>query len=383
MSKRPATRENVAGIIGSIYDAALQPELWSAAVEQISDIFKGSTFVLHFGKLDSPEGFSATASADSQLYDLYRSEYLTPERNPGIMPLVAARPGTIIRREAILDDTSFRRTDFYNDIFRPHVLWHWMFGPVIKEPPHFGIFGICRRPAAGQFDRREFDLLRSLMPHLQRALQISVRLRALEVQKGGLEDVLCRLTIGVAILDATSRVILLNRAAEDIIAAADGLGMKNGRLVAATATETTTLSRLIADAASTGPRIGAGAGGATVLSRPSLKRPLTLLIGPLRCDSRRWALAPPAAVLFVSDPEHNIEPPTAILRRLYGFTQTEAAIAAMIVQGHDLKHTSDCLGMTFETARGYMKLILEKTGTHRQAEFVRLVLRGPASLRFD
>lgn len=77
------------------------------------------------------------------------------------------------------------------------------------------------------------------------------------------------------------------------------------------------------------------------------------MIALLRRESPRQALLSPAAVVFVSDPERNIEPPTAILRRFYGFTQTEAAIAAMIVQGHDLKHTADCLGMTFETARGY------------------------------
>lgn len=75
------------------------------------------------------------------------------------------------------------------------------------------------------------------MPHLQCALQISIRLHALEEQKGGLEGILCRLTIGVAILDATGKVILLNRAAEEIVAAADGL-----TIAAATSNETATLN---------------------------------------------------------------------------------------------------------------------------------------------
>jgi DNA-binding CsgD family transcriptional regulator len=258
-----------------------------------------------------------------------------------------------------------------------------MFGPLLKETPHFGVFGICRGAAGGPFERREFELLRCLMPHLQRALQISVRLNALEGEKGGLEDVLCRLTIGVAVLDATGRVILLNRVAEEIVAAADGLAVKDGRLGAATSGETTMLSRLIADAAATGAGIGTGAGGATTLSRPSLKRPLSLLIAPLCYDNRRWLSPRPAVAVFVSDPEHNFEPPTMVLRRLYGFTQTEAAIAGMIVQGHALKHAADRLGMTFETARSHMKVILDKSGTRRQAEFIKLALRGPASLRFD
>lgn len=94
------------------------------------------------------------------------------------------------------------------------------------------------------------------MPHLQCALQISIRLHALEEQKGGLDGILCRLTIGVAILDATGKVILLNRAAEEIVAAADGLTIKNGQLAAATSSETAILNRLLVDAAATCAGVG-------------------------------------------------------------------------------------------------------------------------------
>lgn len=383
MSKRVSKRGDVFGLISCIYDAALQPELWSGTLERISDAFKGSTLVVHFGKLDSPEGFSATARADPRLYELYMSGYLTPDRNPGIAPLFSAQPGAIIRREAVASDDEFRRSDFYNDIFRPHVLWHWMFGPVLKEAPYIGVFGISRRPTAGPFDRREFDLLRCLMPHLQRALQISVRLHTLEAARQGLEKILVYLPIGVILLDAEGRVLLINPVAESIAAAADGLKVKDRRLIAATASETANLRRLIADAAATGASVGTGAGGAITLSRPSLKRPLTVLIAPLQLSDNRGVPHQPAAAVFVSDPERSPETPAAILHRLYGFTQKEAALAAMVVQGHGLKRAADCLGMTFETARGHMKVILEKTGTHRQAELVQLLLRSPAALRFN
>ncbi|MEI9923519.1 MAG: LuxR C-terminal-related transcriptional regulator [Bradyrhizobium sp.] len=368
--------------IEEIYDAALRPEMWPGTLERIGDAFNGATLALHVSSEASSGGFAASARADPSLFELYMSDYVTPERNPGIAPLMEARPGTIIRRESILGDSAFRASDFYNAIFRPHVLWHWMFGPILAEPPHVAVFGISRRPSAGEFDEREFKTLLRLVPHLQRGLQISLRLQRLNHRRCELEGVLAYLPMGVAILDAKGKVLFLNPLAEDIIASEDALGVKDRQLVAADSAEANNLSRLIGKAAATGNGVGASPGDAMTLSRRSGSRPLQVLVVPLRLgDQAHWAKGSATAV-FISDPERSPATPTSLLRQLYGLTPKEAEIALMVMRGHELKQVADQLHMTFETARGHMKLILDKTGNHRQVELVRDLLRSPAGLTF-
>jgi DNA-binding CsgD family transcriptional regulator len=88
----------------------------------------------------------------------------------------------------------------------------------------------------------------------------------------------------------------------------------------------------------------------------------------------------PAAVVFVTDPERQTETPPELLKRLYGLTPREADLAALLLQGIDLKEAARQLGTSMNTARTHLRLIFEKTDTHRQSELIHLLLRGPAGL---
>ena len=68
-----------------------------------------------------------------------------------------------------------------------------------------------------------------------------------------------------------------------------------------------------------------------------------------------------------------------LLRNLYRLTPTEARIADLIGQGKEIRDTALILGKTLEIARFHVKRVLAKTGTHRQAELVKLVLALPGA----
>ncbi len=66
--------------------------------------------------------------------------------------------------------------------------------------------------------------------------------------------------------------------------------------------------------------------------------------------------------------------------QLYGLTRAESRLAAKLAQGRSLDEAAAMLNITTQTARGYIKRILGKTGTKRQVELVRLLLLSPAHL---
>ena len=50
----------------------------------------------------------------------------------------------------------------------------------------------------------------------------------------------------------------------------------------------------------------------------------------------------------------------------------QGRVAAQLVSGEGLRKAASCLNIALSTARSHLKHILEKTGTHRQAELVRV-----------
>jgi DNA-binding CsgD family transcriptional regulator len=169
-----------------------------------------------------------------------------------------------------------------------------------------------------------------------------------------------------------------NKEATAILARADGLAIQNKCLRAANPSENANLQLLIQATAAASEGRTARSGGPLKVSRPSLARSFAVLVAPIRME--RIFARQPAAVVFVTDPERQTETPPEFLKRLYGLTTREAALAALLLQGIDLKEAAAQLGTSMNTARTHLRLIFEKTDTHRQSELIHLLLRGPAGL---
>jgi DNA-binding CsgD family transcriptional regulator len=117
------------------------------------------------------------------------------------------------------------------------------------------------------------------------------------------------------------------------------------------------------------------------LQRPSLKRPLTVVAAPLAVEAAWFLAHPPAAILFVNDPEQSCAVPLPNqLRAAFGLTPTEALVAARIFEGEGLRPAAEALGMGVTTARTHLQRIFDKTGTRKQAELVRMLARALPNL---
>jgi DNA-binding CsgD family transcriptional regulator len=68
-------------------------------------------------------------------------------------------------------------------------------------------------------------------------------------------------------------------------------------------------------------------------------------------------------------------PPAAILAKTFGLTPSEAKLAHIIARGAAPNIAARELNISRETARNQLRSIFAKTGTHRQAELVALLLQ--------
>jgi len=237
------------------------------------------------------------------------------------------------------------------------------------EGTRASVLALWRPWCLGAFDNRERQLLAVIAPHLQRAFKISARLAQADLLEASLAASLDQLTHGVVLLDAQGRVQFLNRLAENIVAARDGLSMRQGALIAARPDQAAELKVAIQRA------LGTQRGAALQLVRPSGKRALTLLIAPLHVAIRTVELQPAAALVVITDPERGGVAPKQRLIDAYRLTPSEAALAMGLLLGHDLAAIADESGITYETARTHLRRVLIKTGAHRQADLIRLLTR--------
>jgi len=92
-----------------------------------------------------------------------------------------------------------------------------------------------------------------------------------------------------------------------------------------------------------------------------------------------FSTAPAAALVLIVDHEREAYLPPADLQDVYDLTPAEAEVAARVLRGHGLQYVADELRVTLSTVRVHLQHVFEKTGTHRQAELVRLLIELEAS----
>lgn len=361
------------GLIGLLYDAAAAPELWPTALEALGDVLGGCALVMSI--LSPREGvkFAQTVRIDPEYGALIERRFATPQTNPLVAAMPRLPPAVPVAREAILPDRDYLGGELYNEVFRPQRLAHAAAACLLRTPDHTAPLGIVRQGGSERPDRHDLALLGRLLPHLQRSVQLHLRLGSLQARWRAAEEVLDHLPFGVILVDRAGKVLCLNRAAEAVIAAADGLTVKEGVLVAATAEDTRALGKLVAEAAASRAGIAMSPGGAMSLSRPSMSTPLPVLVAPLR---GQWALLAEqraAAAVFVSDPERRATLPGRQLVELFGLTPAEAQLAVALLAGKRLGQIAADRGVRLPTVRNQLRAVLAKTGTGRQAELVRLL----------
>jgi DNA-binding CsgD family transcriptional regulator len=110
-----------------------------------------------------------------------------------------------------------------------------------------------------------------------------------------------------------------------------------------------------------------------LVQRPSGARAFGLVVAPMPSPPSGLAAAHVAAVILISDPEADSGALREILRRLYQLSDREAEFAVRIAEGERLEEAARHAGVTYQTARSYLKSIFMKLGVNRQADLVSLV----------
>lgn len=249
-------------LVGAIYETALEPAGWAHVLQRMGDLFGGAAGMLAVHKFLEGVRFAASARLDLGLQPLFDAEYSGPRRNPSIALLLRQPVGVPVIGSKFHDRREFYRSEIYDVFHRPQRLQDGAAALLLREPDHCAMWGLMQPEGAEPLAAQDEPLLLVLASHLQRAVQLMLRLDVLRARADAAEEVLDRLPIGVILVDAAGRPLRLDRVAEHIVAGGDGLQARRDGLVATRPNETRALHQLIAAASATGAGHGLASGGA-------------------------------------------------------------------------------------------------------------------------
>lgn len=218
----------------------------------------------------------------------------------------------------------------------------------------------------GDFDAATAKRLTALAPHLRQASELSARLQHSERHLACLQAHLDGLRCGLLVCDAESRVTWMNRSARALTAGGRSLQLHGHQLRAHNLAASAALQEEIgrAGAETRFMSLGQGDDALHLALRTQCAGEALVLIAVTRAGDA-------AAV------------PVSAWSRLLGVTAAEAALVAALVAGGTMEQHAQRRGISVGTVRCQLKQVLAKTGTHRQAELVRLALLSAAANVLD
>lgn len=269
------------------------------------------------------------------------------------------------------------QTELYNDWAVPNDL-------------NDGVFACLRDPTAGttvlcitrqrRVDATEAkDLMRLLEPHLKRAIHIRARLGEGGGFKTRSPDALDFISHGIVVLDEAGKVGFSNIAATRMFRdAGRSLNVdREQRLRATSPKDNSSLQKIIGLALK--GIDGLRPSGSIAMSHPAGRQALLVHVLPIK--EREMGAA--GAMVVVIDLERRPQSSTHVLRRAFNFTETEAEVAKLIMEGEGLGYVAEKLAVSLPTVRTHLQHIFDKTGVHRQAALVRLLAAAHGGLNIS
>ncbi|MCK1387184.1 LuxR family transcriptional regulator [Bradyrhizobium sp. 21] len=194
-------------------------------------------------------------------------------------------------------------------------------------------------------------------------------------------DTLDGLDVGLYLVDATARLVHANTAGQAILDACNVLLEIRGHLVACDPAVSQTLRRVFA-ASGHGDSVPATSGIAMPMIGLDGDRYVAHVL-PLTSGARLHAGAAysAAAALFVRKAALAMPPRSEALRHAFKLTPMELRVLLAIVELGGIPQVAAALGVAATTIRTHVRHLFEKTGTARQADFVKLVAGYATPLR--
>jgi DNA-binding CsgD family transcriptional regulator len=354
-------------LVEAIYQAAVEPDLWSVVLQDIARSVDAAYGILLTRRNDAWIGWRHSTGAPAAFDDYLRSPAATKTETTARL-IAANRAGFIANHEVFTDD-EWLADPMMSEAGRQANLMHAAATAIHLPTGDMAIVQVMRRrglPAFTAGDVKQLDVFR---PHLARAALLSARWRLEKLRAA--TEALAMIGLQAAAIDRAGRVLAANSLIQaeskwvtwlpgDRLAVVDPSA--DGMLKAALAE--------LHDPASNRTR------SIPIRPRGTQEAAVAHVIPTTNAARELFAGATGLLVItpIAKGTEVNAMP---ILQALFDLTPAEARVASRIAQGLSLRQIAAQHVVSIETVRIQTKAVFAKTGTNRQAQVAALLAGVP------
>lgn len=364
--------EQVASLIGDIYDAALDPSRWTAVLRRTRDVVGGSAAVVFSkdARTKRLQIYHHCGGMDPHYRQLYFDHYekLDPTTGVQVMSGIGEPIGTV----DIMPIEDFQKTSFYQEWRRPQGVVDFVAAALDKTATRAVLFGVFRQHRHGFVDDDTRWRMRQIVPHIRRAILIGKVIEHKTAEAATFADALDGLSAGMFVVDAEGRIVHSNASGQALLDDGAALDGAHGRIRPTDAAAARALKDVVA---ASGDNAAMGIKGIAVPLTGRDGQRYAAHVLPLTTGDRRRTGARYEAVAAVFVRKAEIKAPSAldIIAKHYQLTPTELRVLLAIVDIGGVRETSEALGIGEATVKTHLHRVFGKTGASRQADLVKLV----------
>lgn len=374
MTRLPITSiDEFSTLVGNIYDAAIEPALWPAVLEQIRQRFGFQLAGLGVSELPSGR---AILQVSANIPDEYIAAIARfgpaavaiwggPERFAGFPldePILASKA---------TDQKAWLNNEFYLEWARPQGLGDQAMIVLAQDSTMIGTLGLGILESSSRPTEEDIAGLRLLAPHIRRSVTISRLLeRSLEVAetfRGAIEAV----TAGVVIVGENLEIVFANASAEAMLREGDPIAGRGGRLALRKDLVPGQLQTAVQLAASGEENLGRRGLGLPAVRKDG--KPLAINVMPLSRRFHRGRFdGQGVAAVFVAGADAPQSLSAEAIGIVYDLTPAEARVLNLLLAGHSTAEIAFRLAIGAGTVRTHLLAVFSKTDRRSRADLVRL-----------
>lgn len=234
-------------------------------------------------------------------------------------------------------------------------------------------FTLLRAQCNDYYSSEEKQRFAILFSHLKRGIELKRKLNLLDLNNQINESALGTLGVGIITLDYLGRIVFLNQLADQLANKKSIYFIRNQKPVffdsSNQARFITSLNEAISKRSTQFFSLRGKFGGR-----------YTITVSGLSEKRTDFTSTTHGATVFISTEDRDQKLSPNMLIERWGLTQSEAKLAALLVNGLEIRKAAERLHISYETARYYSKRIYQKAEVNSQAALIVKGLRDYGSI---
>jgi DNA-binding CsgD family transcriptional regulator len=372
--------QEIATLIGGIYDATLDPLLWPSVLKKAAAFVRGYSAALYSkdGTSDSGTVYYDDGGIDPHYKQLYFDKYVRLDPTTSAMQL--AEIGEPMGGFDLIPYEDMVATRFYKEWVEPQGMTDSINAILDRTLTSVASFVVFLDKSYGITDEKARQRMRLITPHIRRAVLISRVIELKTTQADTFAKMLDGLSAAMFLVDAGGRIVHANLAGHEMLDNGTFIRSASGRLAAIDPEADRTLKDVF-----TASGVDDSAVGTKGISVPLISGAGEQVLAhalPLRSGVRRDTgnAYHATAALFVHKSATDTPAPPQILAKTFKLTPMELRVLLAIVEVGGTPEVAEVLGVAPSTVASHLKRLYAKTGANRQADLVKVVAKFASPL---